>query len=500
MKLKFIILIISFFIYRQSIAQEGNVPDAVERQALEDLYNNTNGDFWFDNTNWMSEEPLDEWFGVTIANGDIVLLDLSYNDLEGSIPESLYELLSLEELWLEYNFLEGNLSRSLGNLHGLQYLGLRYNSFNGQLPNTIGNLQNLEFLDIYGNNFDGNIPIEFYNLYSLKEMYLGFNSFSGEISSDISKMKGLEVLQIEDNLFEGQFPEAIGYCTNLTDLFLGYNLFTGSMPSSIGNLTKLVNLRMVGTPFTGSLPNLAQSENLYFVSFALTNLSSVGDLYLHPYLSDVGIYVDQMQLDFGDLEPFFHNDGSSKPYFIVYDSQDSVNTFFERGGDVFTVEVEGTQNQYQWYKNEEIIPSENNDKLILGSSFDESANYYCEITNQLIPDLTIYSKKKSLRAGEFYAVRNGNWNDAIWAREKDGEVTSEIPSLGSKVFIIGKDVTVNTIEECDLIEVVVENQGASLTVSGVDLTIHGELRLTKITEGLPGNVKVVNGGRIKTVE
>lgn len=496
MKLKFILLIISVLTYRHSVAQEGIVPDTIEKQALEELYNNTNGEFWVDQTNWMTTEPIGEWFGVTVLNGDIVKLDLSYNDLEGTIPESLYKLVTLEELWLEYNFLEGQLSAQVANLERLQSLGLRYNSLNGYMTPAIGSLQNLQFLDLYGNNFDGSLPNEFYNLSNLRELYLGFNAFSGTVSSDIMKLSSLEVFQLEDNLFEGELPASIGFCSNLTDIFIGYNLFSGSLPQTISNLTNLVYIDIVGSSFTGSLPNLNRSEGLYYVYFAETNITSLGNLHLHPYLSDIGIYVDKMKLEFGDLEPFFNADGTPRSYFIVYDSQDSINTYFTSESNTFAVEVEGTQNQYQWFKDGNPLASENDSQLALGSSFDEAATYHCEVTNTRIPDLTLYSKKKTLRAGEFYAVRDGNWNDAIWAREKDGEVSGEVPALGSKVFIIGKNVQVNTRQECGQVEVIVENQAASLTVSGADLTIYGELKLTKVTEGYEGNVKVINGGRI----
>ena len=49
-----------------------------ERDALEALYQDTDGDNWTNNRNWLSNAPLDSWHGVTTdRNGRVVELDLS---------------------------------------------------------------------------------------------------------------------------------------------------------------------------------------------------------------------------------------------------------------------------------------------------------------------------------------------------------------------------------------------------------------------------------------
>ncbi len=45
---------------------------------------------------------------------------LDNNQLEGTIPESLYKLRSLRQLSLDNNHIEGELSYSLGNLTNLE--------------------------------------------------------------------------------------------------------------------------------------------------------------------------------------------------------------------------------------------------------------------------------------------------------------------------------------------------------------------------------------------
>ena len=36
-----------------------------DREALAALYNATNGEYWWDSVNWLSDAPLGEWYGVT---------------------------------------------------------------------------------------------------------------------------------------------------------------------------------------------------------------------------------------------------------------------------------------------------------------------------------------------------------------------------------------------------------------------------------------------------
>ena len=67
--------------------------------------------------------PSTDWYGVTIdANGRVTTLDLSDNQLSGSIPAQLGNLSSLESLYLSFNQLSGSIPKELGNLSSLESL------------------------------------------------------------------------------------------------------------------------------------------------------------------------------------------------------------------------------------------------------------------------------------------------------------------------------------------------------------------------------------------
>jgi len=109
------------------------IPDA-ECQVLYNLYNNTGGDQWTDNTSWLSTEPTGSWYGITVDGGHVVGLEIGNNNVTGTIlPE-------------------------LGNLVYLQRLALDYNHLTGSIPPELGNLANLERLDLYSNKLSGGLP------------------------------------------------------------------------------------------------------------------------------------------------------------------------------------------------------------------------------------------------------------------------------------------------------------------------------------------------------
>ena len=75
-----------------------------DRAALVALYEARDGDNWINNTHWLSDKPLDEWYGVTTdENGRVTHLDLGANRLSGALPSSLGNLTNLQALDLRWN-------------------------------------------------------------------------------------------------------------------------------------------------------------------------------------------------------------------------------------------------------------------------------------------------------------------------------------------------------------------------------------------------------------
>ena len=69
---------------------------------LEALYWATGGEGWTDDTNWLSDARLSEWYGVSVNDeGRVTGLDLSRNGLVGALPLRLAELSELATLNIE---------------------------------------------------------------------------------------------------------------------------------------------------------------------------------------------------------------------------------------------------------------------------------------------------------------------------------------------------------------------------------------------------------------
>lgn len=182
-----------------------------DRDILIALYDATNGDNWTNNTNWCTNAPLSEWYGVTLdySQERVQYIHLSYNNLVGSIPEEIGNLTELYTLDLSGNTLTGEIPSSIGNMHILGYLYLNNNQLTGSIPQEIGNLSDLRACYIYENQLMGNIPSKFGNLINLEYCYLFGNQLTGEVPETLSRLTKLQAMDFSDNMLGGDLPEAV---------------------------------------------------------------------------------------------------------------------------------------------------------------------------------------------------------------------------------------------------------------------------------------------------
>jgi len=94
-------------------AQAVNKQDSL---ALVDLYNSTNGLNWEVNSNWLTNHPVNTWYRITVTGTTVTEINLNVNNLNGSIPSSIGNLVNLKNLYLSLNQLSGSIPSSIGNL------------------------------------------------------------------------------------------------------------------------------------------------------------------------------------------------------------------------------------------------------------------------------------------------------------------------------------------------------------------------------------------------
>ena len=236
-----------------------------DRAALVALYNATDGPNWADSENWLTDAPLEDWYGVyTHGSGRVVQLSLSghWGDepepvphgLNGPIPAEIGTLTKLRTLDLTYNHLEGAIPPELGNLASLTRLGLGFNNLTGPIPPELGNLSKLEQLWLGPNQLAGAIPPELGNLASLTSLILETNDLTGSIPSEFGNLSNLEELILGDNQLTGAILPALGNLSNLRLLSLNWNRLTGPIPSELGNLSNLERLWLHDNDLFGPVP------------------------------------------------------------------------------------------------------------------------------------------------------------------------------------------------------------------------------------------------------
>ena len=198
----------------------------MDRAALVALYNAMNGSNWTNKSNWLSVKPLDEWHGVSASGGRVRSLNLSSNNLSGSIPSSISNLSGLLILQLQSNSLSGSIPSSLGDVDDLVLVQLDRNQLSGSIPSSLGNLTDLQHLTLDYNRLSGSIPLQLGNLADLRSLYLSDNRLSGAI------------------------PEALAGLTSLVQLYLAgdNHNFTGCIPAAVAALTSSNDLADLGIP------------------------------------------------------------------------------------------------------------------------------------------------------------------------------------------------------------------------------------------------------------
>jgi len=86
------------------------------------------------------------------------LIDMSSNNLSGTIPLQMFSLFGLASLNLSHNKLTGKLPDEIGNMKNLESLDFSVNQFSGEIPEALSKLSFLGFLNLSFNNFTGKIP------------------------------------------------------------------------------------------------------------------------------------------------------------------------------------------------------------------------------------------------------------------------------------------------------------------------------------------------------
>ena len=192
------------------------------REALIKLYQSTNGDNWTNNTNWCSDKPIEEWYGITCLDNGKYELRLNGNNLIGKIEQTFPD--DLISLVCDYNQLT---SLDVSGCTSLENLYCVYNQLTSL---DVSGCTSLEKLYCHENQLTS---LDVSGCTSLEYLSCHENQLT---SLDVSGFTSLEELNCDRN----QLPSLdVSGCTSLVKLYCGKNQLVSLDVSGCTSLMQL---------------------------------------------------------------------------------------------------------------------------------------------------------------------------------------------------------------------------------------------------------------------
>ncbi|CAB9512368.1 LRR receptor-like serine threonine-protein kinase [Seminavis robusta] len=184
-------------------------------------------------------------------------LDLSYNQISGTIPEYLSQKTQLETIILHQNKLGGTVpAQLLYGIPNLIRLHISTNQLVGSIPKPPPILPSFSSL---ANDTYGYAP--------LQSLELATNALTGTIPTELSDFRNLQILFLSTNDLTGPFPSELGLLSKLERLRLHSNDITGVLPTELGLMTRMTHLSFSKMRLTGTMPSeLALMRHLRFLN------------------------------------------------------------------------------------------------------------------------------------------------------------------------------------------------------------------------------------------
>ncbi len=276
----------------ENVAEEGRIllenqavdisTQKSERDILIEFYKATGGDNWTNNTNWCSDKPLSEWYGVeTDKEGNVAGISLQFNNLTNQA-----DLTGLNKLV--------NLSLHNNKLIGLNVYGLKsLEYFDCQRNNIIKlSLSSLESLTYINCNFNQITDLNISSLSNLTYIYCNYNQIG---SLDVSHFSKLTEVQCTYNqLIE---LNVVGL-KNLQQLACGDNKLTKL------DLSGLDKLETFGCAFNSLINiDLSALKNLKMLACHNNKLTALEGVSVLENLTTLHCYQNELtQLDLSKLK------------------------------------------------------------------------------------------------------------------------------------------------------------------------------------------------------
>ena len=281
------------------------VPDCtMELESLKTVYNETGGEYWLNNTGWMTLPDHCDWHGVMCDEEKeyVIELHLPNNNLTGGFPSNqLFKLYKLKRLDLRDNNLWGSMAgTSLSaeyygedeiivndtalffHLHDLAHVDLSQNNLSGEVDVLFAPA--LEHANFSHNNFTSiNSFKRFKRSHQvLRICDISYNSIKTGVSDLLKNAPpNIEQLILSNNLIRGTLPSSLEHLANLRQFDISMNMLSGELPDISSLYPNLQVLDLSGQNsgdnpgFIGAIPeSLVNLQFLHILNLAGNELSS----------------------------------------------------------------------------------------------------------------------------------------------------------------------------------------------------------------------------------
>jgi Leucine-rich repeat (LRR) protein len=261
--------------------------------ALVAFYYAMQGDYWLDNSGWLTE-PVDLWVGVEQVQN------------VGTFENPEWRVTRLRTI--RFNMTRpGYIPAEIGNMEYLQIFRVQRDRVTGGIPVEVENMRGLTQWQSHANySLTGEVPWEsFEKLPRLDFVYLSHNSFYGALPNPENfESEALRRFRLNNNYFSGTIPEGFGQKTVVQDIDLSYNRLHGPLPN-LGDLTMLRRLILSGNdldpgPIDDWIWLLNHAEHLD--ALMIDNTNRTGEIPM--WLSDI---TNLQELSIGETAGYFRS-------------------------------------------------------------------------------------------------------------------------------------------------------------------------------------------------
>ena len=303
-------------VYELNLAGSGG--EISQTEALKEFYQSTQGTQWKNSTNWLSSKPFDEWYGLnnSVSGLDYVQsMELSYNNLGGTIPESFVEIMNTAS-----------------------YIDISQNSLTGKIPDAVKNHYKWSsfgwLIAPQHQHLGGGLDLTNSNLYmpATETVNLIDNS-SNTLKNIFSQNQLTQVLCLNNpndvSAVMNQFTASrVNMHLDYASKGFGTVIFTNSTNSQLAKSIQERYGNLEGVHWMSGLPRATVYYNTTYVfdtNGQLVHIAGYNNMYDNTQIDRV--YTKFLQSVLGD--PVKHNTFS----FDIYTSTD-----YSKDGEVFTIQ------------------------------------------------------------------------------------------------------------------------------------------------------------------